>query len=91
MPDGFLTYLYVNPTTHLIERQRDVRAIHPDLDSTSKWVETRFMDFRRMDGITRSFQDQQIDLRTGAVLATSTITSVEINVPIDSTVFSRPR
>jgi len=32
LDDGFVTYLYLNPTTYLIDRQRDIRAMHPAID-----------------------------------------------------------
>lgn len=46
LQDGFTTYLNLNPTTYLIERQRDIRALHPDADPTQNWIERRFEDFR---------------------------------------------
>lgn len=90
-PDGFVTHAYVNPDTFLIERMRDIRAIHPARDPSTKWLEAHYTDFRRVDGVVRAFKDEQIDLRTGTVLQTTVLQSVQVNGPLDPTVFLRPK
>ena len=90
-PDGFVTHAYVNPNTFLIERMRDIRAIHPGLDPATKWLEIHYTDFRKVDGVVRAFKDEQIDLRTGTVLQTTVLQSVQVNGPPDPTVFLRPK
>jgi hypothetical protein len=51
LADGFETYRYLDPRTFLVVRSRDFRSFHPDLDSTKKWLETRYTRFERKGGI----------------------------------------
>lgn len=90
LKDGFILQYYVNPETWLIERSRDVRALHPDLDSTAKPKETVYSDFRKVNGVVRSFKSTTVDLDTGAVLSTDTILEVETNPKLDDSQFQRP-
>jgi len=85
--DGFETYLYVDPQSWLITRTRDVRALHPDTDPTGLWLETRYTDFRPVDGVMRSFADSQVDLKDGTVLQNSTVNWIRTNVPLDDALF----
>jgi hypothetical protein len=88
--DGFATWLYLNPTTFLIERTRARRPVHPDLDPTVQWLETQYDDFRTVGGIVRAFRDRQVDVRAGAVLSSTELQSVQLNVPLVEAVFARP-
>jgi hypothetical protein len=88
--DGFATWLYLNPTTFLIERTRARRPLHPDLDPTVQWLETQYDDFRTVGGIVRAFRDRQVDVRAGAVLSSTELQSVQLNVPLVEAVFARP-
>ena len=90
-PDDYVTHAYVNPDTFLIERMRDMRAIHPGLDPATKWLEIHNSDFKRVDGLVRAFKGEQIDLRTGTVLQTTVLQSVQVNGVLDPTVFLRPK
>ena len=90
-PDGFVTHLYVNPETFLIERQRDRRALHPDLDGRATWLETQYSDFRAVGGTMHAFRDRQVNVRTGEVLSTTAVRSLEVNVAPDTTAFARPQ
>lgn len=73
LSDGFRQWYWVNRESCLIERNRSFRAFHPDLDSTEKWVETRFSDFRDIDGVTRAFTSENVDLASGEILGTTRI------------------
>ncbi len=90
-PDGFTTELYLNPETFLIERQRDRRALHPDLDARATWLETQYSDFRAVGGTIHAFRDRQVDWRTGEVLSTTEVRSLDVNAPLDTTAFARPQ
>lgn len=90
LKDGFVLQYYVNPDTWLIERSRDVRALHPDLDSTLKPKETVYSDFRKVAGVVRSFKSSTVDLNTGAVLSTDSILEVETNPKLDDAQFQKP-
>lgn len=90
-PDGFATQVYLNSDTFLIERMRDLRPLHPDLDPQTKRLETQYSDFRSVGGSVRAFKDREIDLATGTVLSTTEVESIQVNIPFDSTKFVRPR
>ncbi len=76
MSDGFVTYRFLDPRTHLIARSRDVRALHPDIDPATAQLETTFGDYRRIDGMVRPFLSTQVDLRNGQWLQTTRVQSI---------------
>ena len=76
MRDGFETYRYVNRKTGRIERSRDVRAPHPDIDAKRRPLDTAWSDFRKVDGVVRSFTETQTDLQTGKWNQTATVKSI---------------
>ncbi len=86
--DGFATRLYFDPATHLLARQRDERALHPDLDPTKKLLENRYADWRPVDGVMRSFGGSQVDAATGAELQQTHVTSVRSLVALDDARFA---
>jgi len=90
LSDGFVTYRYVNPTTWLIERGRDYRAFHPALDGHETWVETRWSDYRPVQGMLFSFASMNRDPQSGKTLATQEVTSMKINPGFDQAVFVAP-
>jgi hypothetical protein len=73
---GFETYRYVNLQTGRIERSRDVRAPHPDIDAKRRPLDTAWSDFRKVDGVVRPFREIQTDLETGKWNQTATVTSI---------------
>ncbi|MEP6938248.1 MAG: hypothetical protein ABI846_00670 [Rudaea sp.] len=76
MSDGFETYRYVNVRTGRIERSRDVRAPHPDMDPKRAPLDTAYADFRKVDGVLRPFAETQTDLKTGKWNQTATVQSI---------------
>ena len=76
MSDGFQTWRYVDPRSHLITRGRDTRPLHLDVDPTETWIETAWSDFRVVDGVRRPFLSTQTDLHTGKLLQTTTVRSI---------------
>ena len=90
LDDGFTTDLYVNPSTYLIDRMRDIRALHPDADARTRWIEQRYEDFRKVDGRMLAFKSSQVDLRTGQVTQTSTVLEVTTNPPLTEATFAPP-
>jgi hypothetical protein len=76
MSDGFETYRYVNLHTLRIERSRDVRAPHPDIDPKKTLLDTAWSDFRSVDGVLRPFRETQTDLSTGKWNQTVTVQSI---------------
>lgn len=90
LSDGFVTYRYVNPSTWLIDRGRDVRAFHPALDAHETWVETAWSDYRPVEGLLYSFASVNTDLATGKQLASQKVTRLKINPKFDSALFQMP-
>ena len=88
LSDGFETYRYVNPKTWLIDRGRDFRAFHPARDPRRKWIETRWSDYRPVEGRLYSFASTNVDLSTGAVLARQTVTAMTVNPRVDPAIFT---
>jgi hypothetical protein len=87
---GDVHRLYINPDSWLIERTRVRKALHPDNDPTEKWFESRLTDFRRTDGVLRSFKSVEVDLESGAVVQTTTVKEVVTNPALENEVFQRP-
>ncbi len=87
--DGYSTTLYVDPTSWLITRRRDVRPLHVDIDPTPTTIEQRSTDFRTISGVQFPFANTETDLKAGKVLESSQIKSIKINPPIDPSFFEK--
>jgi hypothetical protein len=87
--DGYTTSLYVDPTSWLITRRRDVRPLHVDIDPTPTTIEQRMSDFRPVNGVWFSFANTETDLQTGKLLETTTMKTITINPKIDEEVFRK--
>jgi hypothetical protein len=71
--DHFESWYWLNPLSCLIERNRNFRAFHPDLDPKRRWTETLFDDYRVDQGVMRSYLSRTVDMATGAVIGTTRI------------------
>ena len=89
LADGYSTTLYLDPTSWLITRRRDVRPLHPDVDPTPTTIENKMSDFRRVGNLLFPFASTDTDLRTGKVLETTTVRSIVVNPAIDPGVFEK--
>lgn len=87
---GKEVFLYIHPKTGLVERKRDVKALHPDMDPTKKWIESKNSDFRKVEGTLRSFKSEDKDLKTGGIIQTTTVKEVKINPPLQDSIFRKP-
>lgn len=85
--DGYQTTLYVDPNSWLITRRRDFRPLHVDVDPTPTTIEQRSSDFRKISGVQFAFAGSETDLKTGKVLETSQIKSIQLNPHIDRSFF----
>jgi hypothetical protein len=85
-----VTHLYVDPTSWLIERTRETKPLHPDIDPTSQTTETVYSDFRTVGGVVRPFRSVRTNLDNGKVLQTETIQKVETNPDLSPTFFTKP-
>jgi len=86
--DGYTTTLYIDPSNWLIARRRDVRALHVDVDPTPTTIESRFSDFRKVDGVLFPFSSRDTNLATGKVLETVRVHSIKLNLQFDDAIFS---
>jgi outer membrane lipoprotein-sorting protein len=89
LKDGYRTTLYVDPTSWLITRRRDIRPLHVDIDPTPTTIEQRSTDFRKVSRVQFAFGGSETDLKTGKVLETSQIKSIKINPAIDPSFFEK--
>ena len=88
---GDAQMLYISPDTWLIERTRLKKALHPDVDPTEQWLETRFSDFRKSDGVLRSYSHVEVNLESGAIVQTVRVREIVSNPAFDVSLFDRPR
>lgn len=88
--DGFETYFYVNPSSWLIERQRDQRAYHPSNDPTVIRVESVHAAFAPMCGVQFARASRDVNLGTGATLSQSRVTDGRCNLTEAQLEIDRP-
>jgi hypothetical protein len=88
--DGEVEHQYMDPESFLVIRERQVHALHPDIDSSERWIESRSSDFRAIDGIVRSFRSADWDLRTGERLQSVEISTIDLNPDLDPAIFAMP-
>ena len=86
-PDGFEEILYLDRETAVVARRREVSALHPDLDPAELPVETRFSDFRRLEGRLIGFRSEKLDLASGERLQQTVIGRVVVNPALDDSRF----
>lgn len=87
--DGYESALFIDPNNWRITRRRDVRALHPDVDPAKTTIETRYSDFREVDGFWFPFADEDIDLKTGKVIESAKMKEIQVNPPTDAAMFSQ--
>jgi len=79
MKDSYETYLYINPNTWMIDRRRDFRAFHPDIDPKKAYAEKRYGSFRAVEGIVSPFSEKQINWKTGELVNSTIVKSIVYN------------
>lgn len=90
LADGFQQWYWVARESCLVERKRSFRAFHPDMDPTETWVETRNSDFRVIDGVTRAFLSENVELATGEVLGATRVLAYVPNPSLKAGEFDPP-
>ena len=80
-PDATHAFRYINPTTWMVERGRDQRAVPADAPPDAPFTETVFSEFRPVAGVMTPFGVSQADLRTGAILQTAQVQDLRYNPP----------
>lgn len=80
MEEGFERFYYINPATWMIERHREVSALHPDLDDEERPAETIESNFQEFCGVLRPTETRKIDRETGAEIQRTRAFLVECNI-----------
>jgi len=87
---GFEDRYYLDSQSFLVARQRSDHALHPAVDPEIRRFETRYSDYREVDGVLYSFLVEKFDLDTGERVQRTTIKSRAINGIEDRADFSMP-
>jgi hypothetical protein len=90
LTDGYSLKYYINPDSWLIDRSRDVRALHPDVDPTPTVIESRFLDYSPVNGVARAFRMEEYDVEKGQRLQKGTIKKIKYNIQLSDSLFSKP-
>ncbi|NKB33269.1 MAG: hypothetical protein GKR91_09235 [Pseudomonadales bacterium] len=88
--DGLEGHYYVNPESWMIDYSRESSALHPDIDPTTKPVESFFSEFIEFCGLIRNRETYTIDLISGEQIQQSTITDFYCNLDFDDLEIRRP-
>lgn len=88
--DSHRQKIYINTNSWLVERSREHKALHPDMDPTEVTLETRYSDFRTVDGLLCAFQDVQVDQATGEVVQTTVVNELTLNPTLAPHYFDCP-
>lgn len=88
--DGFRQRIYVDPATYLVVREREESALHPDVNSNERQVESHVLDYRAVDGVLFSMKGQTIDLASGQVVQTTVVDDLTVNPVLEPDIFKRP-
>jgi hypothetical protein len=91
LDDGYRTRYYLNPTTWMIDRERQYRALHVDVNPHPEWIETKFADYRTVGGVRFPFQQIERQLASGTVLVTTTLRRITLNPELDPSMFVAPK
>ncbi len=76
-----------DPTTALIALERQKRAQHVDLDATEQWIETRYYDYRAVNGVRYPFLHTETEVRSGKFLSRGIVLSMRANPSVDPQFF----
>jgi hypothetical protein len=91
LSDGLQVRYYLDPATGLVARERQKRALHVDVDATERWIETRYEDYRAVDGVMYPFRHVESEVGSGAFLSRGTVQAMRANPPLDPRLFEMPR
>jgi hypothetical protein len=90
LDDGFESRYYVHPETWLIDRDRQLRALHVDVNPEPEWIETFYDDYRAVDGVMYAHRQTERRLDSGELLATVTVNAIRLNRPVSDDRFRSP-
>jgi hypothetical protein len=90
LDEGSEVRFYVNPVTWLIDRDRQFRALHVDVDPRPEWIETSYEEYRPVAGVMFPHRQVERHLETGNLLSTVTVKEIRVNPPLDAGRFAQP-
>lgn len=90
LADGFSAEYWLDTASWMIARRRDHRPHHVDLDPRPITIETRFEDYRLINGTPFAHRSIEVELPAGKVLSQVTVLAIELDPPVESTSFARP-
>jgi len=88
--DGFEDRYYLDAETYLVARQRSDHALHPAVDPEVRRFESRYSDYREVDGVLCAFLIEKFDLDSGGRVQLTTVRSRESNTTEDRSIFLMP-
>jgi Tetratricopeptide repeat len=88
MADGFEEDEFIDAESSVWVASRKVASVHAFGREIA--TETRFSDYRPVDGIRFSFSSKEVEIATGKVLNEFRTTSIVVNEKLDPAVFSPP-
>ena len=87
---GHVVHYYMDAQSFLITLKREEHALHPDIDATVQSTETRYFDFRDVDGFKWAFRSEKKDLQTGNIIQEDFLRDVVINPSLKAEIFQMP-
>lgn len=87
LDDGFSRDYFINKTDYRFTRARDHRAFHPGIDPTKVNIETRYEEPEFINGALRFMKQVNVNIDSGEVLGTTTVTAYEVNPPTTADMF----
>lgn len=88
LADGFDKDVFVDPDSYLIIADRRSAPVHAFGNEVRS--ESRFTDYRRVNGVLFPFKITETEIVTGKELNSNTVASLEVNVPLDPSFFGPP-
>jgi hypothetical protein len=61
------------------------------VDATERWIETRYEDYREVDGVLYPFRHTETEVGPGTFLSRGSVLAMRANPPIDARLFGMPR
>lgn len=83
--------LFINPDSWLVERSREIKALHPDADATELSTEELHSDFRPLCGVLRSYKSENHDLATEELIQSTEIIEAHCNIDRSELGLARPK
>jgi len=77
--DGYRAELYLDPATHLVQRMREHKPLHVDVDPTARQLETRYSDYRAVAGVLFPFRSEELFLDSGEIASWSEVQQLQVN------------